>query len=338
MERPGSAEIRVAGSTPALAQALAGGLGPLGLGRRRLAVDVGDAEPAADDQLGQTERGEERAEHLGGLLERGRLEDLAADVRVDADELDARHELERGDRLAPRRPRRRRSRTWSPPGRCGRTRGCAPRRRASPGRGPSGRSAAGGRRLEQAAEAGDLVEGVDDDPADARSQAVGQLVGRLVVAVEDEPVRRARRRTGRRGARRRTRRRGASPPRGPDGPWPGTGRPWWRRPRRHPRPRPPRGRRDAGGPRRRRTAACRTPRPARAGRRRRRGGGPSRRPSAVRGRSWRSSGAVATSWSVGMEMQDTAAFGRSVRPGIGRGGRRHVTSTIVPCSCSVPPP
>ena len=67
--------------------------------RRRLAVDVGDAEPAADDELGQAERGEERAEHLGRLLEGGRLEDLAPDVRMDAGQLDSRHELQGGHRL-----------------------------------------------------------------------------------------------------------------------------------------------------------------------------------------------------------------------------------------------
>ena len=41
--------------------------------------------------------------------------------------------------------------------------------------------------------------------------------------------------------------------------------------------------------------------------------------SAVRGRRWRSRGAVATSWSVGMEMQDTAAFVRSCLVGPGAG-------------------
>ena len=44
--------------------------------------------------------------------------------------------------------------------------------------------------LQQGAEAGDLVERVDDDAADALLQRRRQLVGRLVVAVEDEPLRR----------------------------------------------------------------------------------------------------------------------------------------------------
>ena len=74
--------------------------------------------------------------------------------------------------------------------------------------------------------------------------------------------RRGRRRPAPRAARRRWRRRGACPPRGRGGPWPGTGTPCWRRPT------PvaegghaPRGSGPAGGPRRRRTAGCRTRRP-----------------------------------------------------------------------------
>ena len=80
----------------------AGGLGPLGLGGRRLAVDVGDAEPAADHELGQPERGEERTQHLSRPFEGGRVEDLAPDVRVHPHQLDGRHELERGDGLGRR--------------------------------------------------------------------------------------------------------------------------------------------------------------------------------------------------------------------------------------------
>ena len=97
--------------------------------------------------------------------------------------------------------------------------------------------------------------------------------------------RRAPRQSGRRGALRPRRRRGACPPRGPTGPWPGRGRPWWRRPHRHPRRRPPPGRNGAGGPRRRRTAAYRTRRPGRAGRCPRPGGVPPHppRPSAAGG-------------------------------------------------------
>ena len=126
------------------------------------------------------------------------------------------------------------------------------------------------------------------------SRARGQLGLGLVVAVQDQPFRRAPRPPGPRAARRRWRRRGTCPPRGPAPPWPGTGRPWWRRPRRPPRRRPPLGSGPAGGPRRRRTAACRTPRPGRPGR----GRPPQRCPSgpvaAVSGSRWRSGGAVAS--------------------------------------------
>ena len=96
MDRPGSAEIRVAGFTPARAQAPPRGLDPVRLARSRLAVHVGNAEATSHDQLGQFERREERTQHLGRLLERRGLEDLAADVCVDASQLDAGHELQRG--------------------------------------------------------------------------------------------------------------------------------------------------------------------------------------------------------------------------------------------------
>ena len=79
-----------------------------------------------------------------------------------------------------------------------------------------------------------------------------------------------RRRPAPRGARRRWRRRAAAPPRGPGGPWPGTGRPWLHTQRsRRRRRRPPPGSGPGGGPRRTRTAGCRA-RPRRPPRRRRR--------------------------------------------------------------------
>ena len=94
-----------------------------------------------------------------------------------------------------------------------------------------------------------------------------QLVDRLVVAVQHEPIgRHARPRSATCELAAGRRRRGACPPRGPAGPWRGTGTPWSRRRRRRRRRRPPRGSGRAGGPRRRRTAACRTRRPAPAGR------------------------------------------------------------------------
>ncbi len=172
--------------------------------------------------------------------------------------------------------------------------------------------------LEKAPEPGDLVEGVDDDPADAMLQRRGQLVGRLVVAVQDEPIRRD---TG-----------GERDVELTAGSHievhallvgqPGHGAAQERLG----------GVGDAVAPGRDGLAAGlaqvvlvvdeqRRPelaRRARAGRSRRRADGPCRRPTPVRGSRWRSRGAVATSWSVGMEVQDTAAFDRSRE----RAGRR----------------
>ena len=79
-----------------------GGLGPFLLAGGRLAVDVRHAEPAADHELGQAERGEESAQDFRGLFEGRGVEHLAADVGVHADQLDARHELERGHGLSGR--------------------------------------------------------------------------------------------------------------------------------------------------------------------------------------------------------------------------------------------
>ena len=61
MDRPGSAEIRTAGSTPVRAHTARGRGCPLGLRRGRLPVDVGNTQATSDDELGETERGEEAA-------------------------------------------------------------------------------------------------------------------------------------------------------------------------------------------------------------------------------------------------------------------------------------
>ena len=53
-----------------------------------LALDVGDAEAAADVQLRQAERATNPASGLDLLLEAVQQEDLAADVGVDADEVE----------------------------------------------------------------------------------------------------------------------------------------------------------------------------------------------------------------------------------------------------------
>ena len=63
---------------------------PLRDRRRLLALDVGDAEPAAEHELGQVERHGEVGHHLGRLGERRRLEHVRSDVAVHADQLDRR--------------------------------------------------------------------------------------------------------------------------------------------------------------------------------------------------------------------------------------------------------
>ena len=110
--------------------------GPLGHGRCFLAVDIGDTEAPTHHQLGQAERREELGQHLDGLGERGQGEDLAAQVGMDS--AGSRRRPWRPARSACRPPRLplptpRRSRTSCRPGRCARTRGCAPRHPGSPG-------------------------------------------------------------------------------------------------------------------------------------------------------------------------------------------------------------
>ena len=72
-------------------------LGPGRLRRCGLTVHVRDAEPAPDDEFGPRERSEERTDHLGEPLERSGVEDLAADVCMDARQFDGRRRLERGN-------------------------------------------------------------------------------------------------------------------------------------------------------------------------------------------------------------------------------------------------
>ena len=163
--------------------------GPLGLRGRRLSVHVRHAEPTADHQLGQSQRCEERAEDLGPLFEGGRVEHLAPDVGVHPHQLDAGQQLEGGDGLGggtggdgeaelgvllPRAHEFVRVRLDT-------------RRHSHEHPGPVGGRR---RRLQQASEAGHLVEGVHDDPSDAEGEGGGQLLGRLVVAVEHQAVRR----------------------------------------------------------------------------------------------------------------------------------------------------
>ena len=175
MDRPGSAEIRVAGSTPSAAHAARVTPRPLGLGRGRLAVDIGDAESAADHELGEIERGEEAAQYLGRLLERRGFEDLAADVRMDADEFSPRQQLECADRLGRRAGRHREPEfgvLLSGPHEFMSVRLDS---RGYPDQDP-GPLGACRWAIEQSTQSGDLVKGVDHDAAHPAGQGVGQLL------------------------------------------------------------------------------------------------------------------------------------------------------------------
>ena len=228
-----------------LAAGLSDGGGPLFYGGRLLALDVGDAEAAADAQLGELERVEEAGEGLDLLDEGVEQEDLAADVGVDADELDcpavvggealdclcglagAEAEAELGVLLsghdvlvgvgldAGRDPD---EHAWpcSPGVRGGRS-----RRRSRPRCGP---------------------------------RPLVMLVGarpRTCCCRGGSGGRQARPRPGRRGARRRSTRRCTCPPRRRGRPWPCRGRPSRRRRRRRPMLGGRRGSAGGGAPRRR---------------------------------------------------------------------------------------
>ena len=107
MERPGSADRPRRGVDPDHRAGGARDRRPFALGGRSLTVHVGHAQAAAHDELGQAEGREERAEHLGRLLERRGVEHLAPDVRMHADQLDSGQQLQRGHGLGGR-PRRHR--------------------------------------------------------------------------------------------------------------------------------------------------------------------------------------------------------------------------------------
>jgi len=77
-------------------------LSPLRDGRRRLSFDVGDAQAAADAAFREPVLDHERDEG-GDLLDEGRgFEDLAADVRVNSDELQLRQVAESFHRFGGR--------------------------------------------------------------------------------------------------------------------------------------------------------------------------------------------------------------------------------------------
>ena len=167
-------------------------LGPLRDGRRRLSFDVGDAQAAAD-AAARADRFsiDERAEG-GDLLDEGRgFEDLAADVRVNSDELAAPPSRVRAFTASAAAPDARENpnfvsscpvftNSWVWASIPGRDPDQNRRRRAARG---LDAQACGAARRSQAV---DLVEGVDDDAADSGTEGGCELLGGLVVAVEHE--------------------------------------------------------------------------------------------------------------------------------------------------------
>ena len=160
--------------------------GPLPDRRGRLAGDVAHPQPATDAQLREAEIRHQRGDHLEGQGEELGLEDLRADVGVDADQADG---TRRGPQAARRpssaapeaRPKPNLESSWpvrtyswvwaSTPG--------VTRMRTS------GRAARPGG---QAVEAVELVERVDHDAAHPDLDGPGQLGLGLVVAVQHQAL------------------------------------------------------------------------------------------------------------------------------------------------------
>ncbi len=154
---------------------------PLARRRRRLTGDVGDAEPAAEDELGEGEAGGELGHHRGRLGEAVGDEDVRPDVAVEADEV---------HRRRPLRPQRgalgvavgevEAELGVVLPGGDVRVRVGVDSRRDTQQDVRSGQALA-----VEGVEAIELVEAVDDDAPHAGGDRQPQLVAALVVAVHD---------------------------------------------------------------------------------------------------------------------------------------------------------
>ena len=165
--------------------------GDAGRVQRHLARQVGDAVPAAEVHLGEQvpgaggQLGAQREDDARCGLEARRVEDLAADVRVDADELELRagQDSEQGRHRLAARDRQAELLVLV---RCGDVLvapGVHARGDADHDRGSSA-SAVGGVRGDGVGDAVHLDDRVDDDPADARVERAPDLRVGLVVAVQ----------------------------------------------------------------------------------------------------------------------------------------------------------
>ena len=189
-----------------------------------------------------------------GLLEEVGDEDLAADVDVHADEVDRGRDRRALDGLGRIARRRCRSRTSSRSGRCGRTRGCGPRRPGVMRTSTRGTSAV--LLVQRSRRSSSSNESTTMRPTPVRERRRSSSSHLLLpCSTSRSPGTPAAERDVQLAA-------GGDvecmPSSSASGPWRGRGTPWWRRPRRRRRRRPPRGSEPADAPRRRRTAACRT--------------------------------------------------------------------------------
>ena len=201
---------------------------PLRDRRRLLGGDVGNAEPAAEHELGQAERRREPRHHLGRLGEARRREHVRADVAVQPDEAHAarpQRPLDRplGVAVGEVEPELRVVLTGGDE---------LVRVGVHAGRDPQqhvGRiaGAVGDERVEPV----HLVERVDDDVADAARRSRVAARRRSCCCRASRTPTPARRRRARRATRPRWRRRAASPRRTRGAPSLGTGTPSWRRSR-----------------------------------------------------------------------------------------------------------
>ena len=185
IERPGSTSsarqrqpVACRASLPQRAHRHAGQLGD----RRRLVVRrVADAqttaeveEPALEAEVAPPRR-QRRHHGLDAAAIGGEIEDLRADVGVDADEFERREAAsDPADRLTRPDRRRGRSRTCCPADRSARRRACPAARRASRGPAPSdGRCVRA--RARPPSSSLDLVERVHDEVADAHVAGASSL-------------------------------------------------------------------------------------------------------------------------------------------------------------------